>query len=150
MHIVPNVKCQRVLVLALWLVSISVNISATAVSSQRQLFLFGRCDLPMPHCCLLQEHELNLHGGHSHVQLHTPGTRYRLTLDIVILYTPLKTSKHTCSDSLNLSHKCLCILNRTLNTAACRLDNNNNNTVLIYINTVLLLLLLGRIAVLCT
>ena len=34
---------------------------------------------------------------------HTPGTHYCLTLDLVTLYTPLKnTSKHTCSDSLNL------------------------------------------------
>jgi len=32
-----------------------------------------------------------------------PGTRYRLTLDLVTLYAPLKnTSKHTCLDSLNL------------------------------------------------
>jgi len=37
------------------------------------------------------------------LQLHTPGTRYRLTLDLVTLYTPLKnTSKHTSSDSLSL------------------------------------------------
>ena len=67
------------------------------------LFLFGLCDLLTPRCCLLQEHELNSHGGHSELQLHTPGTRYRLTLDLVTLYTPLKnTSKHTCLDSLSL------------------------------------------------
>ena len=65
--------------------------------------MFGLCDLRTPRCCLLQEHELNLHGGHSQLQLHTPGTRYRLALDLVTLYTPLRnTSKHTCSDSLNL------------------------------------------------
>jgi len=34
---------------------------------------------------------------------HTPGTHCRLTLDLITLHTPLKnTSKHTCSDSLNL------------------------------------------------
>jgi len=39
----------------------------------------------------------------SQLQLHTPGTHYRLTLDLVTLYTPLKnTSQHTCSDSLSL------------------------------------------------
>ena len=49
------------------------------------------------------ELRLNSHGGHSQLQLHTPGTHYRLTLDLVTLYTRLKnTSKHTCSDSLNL------------------------------------------------
>ena len=68
----------------------------------------GLCDPVRPlrssdaRCCLLQEHELNLHGGHSQSQLHTPGTHYCLTLDLVTLYTPLKHSKHTCSDSLNL------------------------------------------------
>jgi len=46
-------------------------------------------------CCLLQEHELNSHGGHSYSQLHTPGTRYHLTLDLVTLYTPLKTPQNT-------------------------------------------------------
>ena len=56
----------------------------------------------MLRCCLLQEHELNLHVGLSQSQLHTPGTHYRLTLDLVSLYTPLNTSKHTCLDSLNL------------------------------------------------
>ena len=57
----------------------------------------------MPRCCLLQEHELNSHGGHSQLQLDTPGTRYRRTLDLVTLYTPLKnTSKHICLDSLSL------------------------------------------------
>ena len=57
----------------------------------------------MPRGCLLQEHELNPHVGHSQLQLHTPGTRYHLTLDLVTLYTPLKnTSKHTCLDSLSL------------------------------------------------
>jgi len=35
------------------------------------------------------------HGGHSQVQLHTPGTRYRLTFDLVTLYTPLKTPQNT-------------------------------------------------------
>ena len=44
--------------------------------------LFGLWDLPTPRCCLLQEHELNSHGGHSQLQLHTPGTRYHLTLDL--------------------------------------------------------------------
>jgi len=38
---------------------------------------------------------LNSHGGHSQLQLHTPGTRYRLTLDLVTLYTPLKTPQNT-------------------------------------------------------
>jgi len=58
------------------------------------------CDLPTPRCCLLQEHELNSHGGHSQLQLHTTGTRYRLTLDLVILYTPLKHLKtHLFSQS---------------------------------------------------
>jgi len=28
-------------------------------------------------------------------QLHTPGTHYRLTLDLVTLYTPLKTPQNT-------------------------------------------------------
>jgi len=56
-------------------------------------FLFGLCGLPTTQCCLLQEHELNSHGGHSQLQLHTPGTRYRLTLDLVILYTYLKHLK---------------------------------------------------------
>jgi len=51
---------------------------------------------------MLQEHELNLHGGHSQLQLHTPGTHYRLTLDLVILYTPLKTPQNTCFDSLSV------------------------------------------------
>ena len=42
-------------------------------------------------------------NGHSQLHLHTPGTRYRLTLDLVTLYTHLKnTSKHTCLDSLSL------------------------------------------------
>jgi len=50
---------------------------------------------PTPNCCLLQEHELNSHGGHSQLQLHSPGTRYRLTLDLVTLYTPLKTPQNT-------------------------------------------------------
>jgi len=59
----------------------------------RQPFLFGLCDLPTPRCCLLQEHELNSHAGHSQSQLHIPGTRYRLTLDLVTLYTPLKHLK---------------------------------------------------------
>ena len=46
--------------------------------------------------------ELNSHGRHSQLQLHRP-SHYRLTLDLVILYTPLKnTSKHTCLDSLSL------------------------------------------------
>ena len=37
------------------------------------------------------------------IRIHTPGTRYRLTLDLGTLYTPLKnTSKHTCLDSLRL------------------------------------------------
>ena len=75
----------------------------TCMTWSSQLFLFGRCDLPTPHCCLLQEHELNSHGSHSQSQLHTHGTHYRLTLDLATLYTPVKnTSKHTCSDSLNL------------------------------------------------
>ena len=57
------------------------------------------------HKCSMRftSNELNVHGGHSQLQLHTPGTRYRLTLDLVILHAPLKnTSNHTCSDSLNL------------------------------------------------
>jgi len=33
--------------------------------------------------------------GHSQSQLHTPGTHYRLTLDIVTLCTPLKTHQNT-------------------------------------------------------
>ena len=59
------------------------------------LFLFGLCDLPTRRCCLLQEHELNSHSGLSQLQLHTPGTHYRLTLDLVTvtLYTPLKHLK---------------------------------------------------------
>jgi len=32
---------------------------------------------------------------HSQSQLHTPGTHYRLTLDLVTLYTPLKTAQNT-------------------------------------------------------
>jgi len=61
----------------------------TCTTWSSQPFLFGRCDLPTPRCCLLQEHELNSHDGHSQSQLHTPGTHYRLTLDLVTLYTPL-------------------------------------------------------------
>jgi len=34
-------------------------------------------------------------GGHSQSQLHTPGTHYRLTADLVTLYTPLKTPQST-------------------------------------------------------
>ena len=46
-------------------------------------------------CCLLQEQELNSHGGHSQLQLHTPGTSYHLTRDHVTVYTPLKTPQNT-------------------------------------------------------
>ena len=31
----------------------------------------------------------------AYTQLHRPGTRYRLTLDLAILYTPLKTPQNT-------------------------------------------------------
>ena len=55
------------------------------------------------HCDAAQTAGGESMDGHSQSQLHTPGTRYRLTLDLVTLYTPLKnTSKHTCLDSLNL------------------------------------------------
>jgi len=59
------------------------------------LLLFGLCDLLTPRCCLLQEHGLNSHGRDSQLQLHTPGIRYRLTTDLVTLYTPFKTPQNT-------------------------------------------------------
>jgi len=42
------------------------------------------------YCCCRDEA-----GGHSQSQLHTPGTHYHLTLDLVTLYTPLKTTQNT-------------------------------------------------------
>jgi len=42
------------------------------------------------YCCCRAEA-----GGHSQSQLHTPGTHYRLTLDLVTLYTPLKAPQNT-------------------------------------------------------
>jgi len=63
--------------------------------------LFGRCDLPTPRCCMLQEHELNSHGGHSQLQLHT-SLRTSDIRSCHIVYTFTNTSKHTCSDSLSL------------------------------------------------
>jgi len=38
---------------------------------------------------------MNSHSGNSRLELHTPGTRYRMTLDLVTLYTPLKTRQNT-------------------------------------------------------
>jgi len=81
--------------------SFRICISEKAIKTSATFF--GLCDLPTPCCCLLQEHKLNSHSGLSQLQLHIPRTRCRLTLDLVILYTPLKnTSKHTCSYALNL------------------------------------------------
>ena len=63
------------------------------------------------------------------------GTRYRLTLDLVILYTTLKsknTSKYTCSDTLNLKPPA---------PLYPLLDFKARYKIIYIINTVLLLLL---------
>ena len=49
------------------------------------------------HCCLLQEHELNSHGGHSQLQLYTPGTHYHDIRSCHTVHSFKNTSKHNCS-----------------------------------------------------
>jgi len=52
-----------------------------------------------------EEHELNSHGEHSHLQLHCPHTWNSLPFDIRSSHTAhtfKNTLKHACSDSLNL------------------------------------------------
>ena len=87
-----------IIVYALLYVKISIvapQIMSLEICLQLPPVLVWHLQSLMSWYCLFQEHKQHLLGRHSWSWLYTPGTCYHLTLDLVILYTLLKTPQNT-------------------------------------------------------